>query len=432
MRVVDCQGLAGGPALGAVQAGFELHAVKSVAGFGTPNLEANRHLLPGGWEVELSETGEWTPERRVPFVFGCPPCAGFSLLNTSKKGKARGPDSEINACMRMFGAYAAVVTGSDGRMGPEVAAFESVQQAGKIGLPLMREIWQKLREDTGQPYELTHVFMSGASVGAAQVRKRYFWVAHRVPFGIESPIMDRVATYEDAIGDLMDLKLQWADQPTNPKKADTKYWWLLRNSIWRPDRYVDAHVTGMSPHIKRVLTLVDWWPVDHDWKTAYLNMRAEGHPQPEEWRGQDMERLLFNPFGHGPVKINPVKCGRVITGEGGFGMLHWAEPRILTVRECSRLMGFPDTWDWSAAKGATLAYKWLGKQVPVQSTQWLSRWVRAAIEGRPGKWFGRKVAEDEWEIDITHDYKAVYDDRKGVRQDSRTAAMVKERVARPA
>ena len=81
MQAVDCQGLAGAFTLGTKRAGFDIVAkLELPGGFGVENCEANRHLL-GDFETTVSNWSDW-PHYDVPYIFGNPPCSGFSLLNT--------------------------------------------------------------------------------------------------------------------------------------------------------------------------------------------------------------------------------------------------------------------------------------------------------------------------------------------------------------
>ena len=408
-NVLDCQGLAGSPALGAVTAGFDLMGVKTLAGFGVQNLLHNRWALPGEWRVEAEGRGEWTPERDVHFMFGCPPCSGFSLMNQSKGNNRRGMDAAINDCMRKFGAYAGVVRGPDGRLGPLVAAFESVQAAGKDGNLLMRELWHKLCRDTGQRYTLHHVFMSGATVGAAQLRKRYFWVVARVPFGIESPVVGRVTTYGDALSDLAPLPLDWGPQPYVSEPT----WWSAPKR--NPEGTVSQHNAPHSAHVGRMQHLIPYWLPGEYMKDAANRWVEERRGVPPGWDGTVLEKVMTTNYS-GPYRVDPDDMGHVITGNGGFDFVHWERDGILTVRETGRLMGFPDRWDWSGANSWKVAYAWQGKQVPVESTTWLAGWVMRSLDGSlPDPWpgHGSGQVEGEYWYDFTHDYRAVYHPRFG-------------------
>lgn len=423
MKVIDCQGLGGSPTLGSVLEGFDLvHRVALPGGFGNDAVEANRHLLPGDWITETGAWETWTPQDGA-LLHGCPPCSGFSLLNSSKGGNSRGPESSINDCMKALIEYAGTCTGEDGKRGPQVVIFESVQGAFKQGRPLMQYLRDRLEQKTGEQYDLIHVLMSGASVGAAQYRRRYFFVAARVPFGIESPRIDRVRTYRDAMGDLVGLNNTW-----NPQRGDFNAW-------YGGEQYVDSHTwptAGNNPQLSRVLPLVEWgWQAGE----SFVDLIRRLGRRPEWWSDKEWEsfnnpkRMHINAM----TRVSWDRPGYVITGGGGHLFLHPEESRPLSVREVYRLMGFPDSWTirW-AEPSINKAYLVSGKQVPVENTRWISKFARRAIEGIPGAWFGTEIGERERIVDVTNDYKRVFHDRTGAHVDSRNPKLKAEMESRPA
>lgn len=426
---VDCQGLAGAWTLGTIQTGgFDLvHRASLKGGFGDVAVESNRaNLGTGDWEQdEGGSAAEWTPFEAA-YVNGTPPCSGFSLLNVAaaaarKQGKdtpitKRGVDSAINECMRELVRYAAKCTGTDGRRGPEVVSFESVQGAGKEGRPLMQALRDVLEGATGNTYGLSHVFMSGASVGAAQMRHRYFVVFHRIPFGIDPTEPRRVATYRDAISDLRELKLQWEPQVVAYGPHIDDDWWLCEQEIRQPHDVVkatylvDAHATygGENDGSRaRRIYLDEFLPLwsegmsREDVMREYLRRNGRMPEGAERWWVTEEDQ----PRGFsGPRRIDPDRPGYVMTGGAVSEFFHWAEDRYLTVRECARLMGYPDSWSFSAASGINQASNWIGKCCPCQSGRWISEWVLRALNGEPGAAL-EKIGECEYRYNNTLDYK---------------------------
>ena len=239
---VDALGFAGGFTLGMVQAGFELVGKREMkGGFGVANCEANRHLLGGGWRSEAVDPAQWSV-MDAAVVAGNPPCSGFSGMSAKH---FRGANSPINHCMWAFVEYAA-------RVRPQVAVFESVQLAftRPDGLALMRALRQDLEEKTNEQWTLYHVLHNAYSLGGVAHRRRYFWVAARVPFGIEWPHRDKLPVLDDAIGDLEHQTQEWAATPLvgNPS------WWAAPRT--RDDLLVDGHVSVSPPLVQRVVDLV--------------------------------------------------------------------------------------------------------------------------------------------------------------------------------
>jgi site-specific DNA-cytosine methylase len=419
LTFIDCQGLGGAWTLGTAQAGFEVVHRASLGAFGDELIDANRHLVPGPWEQDTGGSWEeWEP-KQASYLAGTPPCSGFSLLNKSKQKNARGPDSAINSCMFELVKYASRCTGRDGESGPEVVAFESVQGAGKQGRELMRTLRATLEGLTGQRYDLSHVFMSGSTTGAAQMRHRYFFVCHRIPFGIDPPEKRRVATYEDAIGDLQGLDTSTWDAQAVAYNSE-RTWWLREQGMLgdihpqytdsyalgdSPYYIVDAHVEPDNARIRMMLEeFLPYWDSGKSLEDAMRGYLRDKGELPEKVRHQwlyDVDRLKGYTF---PSRIRPNRPGYVLTGGGVFGFVHWSEPRFLTVRECARLMGYPDAWTWKPARNISQASAWIGKCCPVSSGRWISSWVRRALEGTPGTAL-EQVGEREYSHNSTLLYK---------------------------
>lgn len=435
MKAVDCQGFAGAFTLGAARSGFEVIAkIEMEGGFGVPSVMHNLNHINADMQLQVGRVSDWEGYADTPLVFGNPPCSGFSMFNTSGRGSrqnenapnARGPRAQINHCMWAMTDYASKCFGADGKRGPEFLVFESVQAAGKDrergGRVLMRELREDIQDRTGQRYNLTHLFLSGASTGAAQERKRYYLVLHRVPFGIERPGPDhdapfnhsRAGTPRDAISDLAETPL--ARTPTEKQKllGEVSAWanhWQLR----------DAE------------TVANHWLEDHPWWDYWTELAANGWENGWEERqaaekyytdhGEMPEqRPGWNPFEtrwgfHQVRRIFPDKPGWVSTGGCAHSFVHYELNRLLTIRELSRLQGFPDSWSWDGAYEVTQAENkvssvigsWIGKGVPMQSGAFVSHWVRQSLLGQPGSVIGEPLEYEDGRtesiIDITNDWK---------------------------
>lgn len=274
---IDVHGFGGGFTLGARQAGWELQAKFSRGvGFGVLNALANHDLLGPNWDSIALPPERWEAQP-AQLVFGNPPCAAFSTFNTSKSG-SRGMDSSINDYMWELIRYAALVK-------PEMVIFESVQQTFRQGLPLMRKLREELESVSGLKYQLVHVLHNNATVGGCSIRRRYFWVATRVPFGVEPGVVRRnggginaltyVPTFNDVLRDLEPLGLSLSSQPyravqpvcrhepeleVGPEHQCTVT--VLHSSDWcRREVHdgsgvVDGHDIEHRPHTGRVLSLL--------------------------------------------------------------------------------------------------------------------------------------------------------------------------------
>lgn len=433
-RFVDCQGLAGAWTLGTVQTGrFELvHRCSEPGGFGDAVIDLNWQLLtpesdgvrrprdyefprerpPFAWE----EGDAWLWEaQEADYVCGTPPCSGFSPLNSSKGVNHRGPDSPINSCMRDLVSYAARCRGTDGVLGAPVVAFESVQGAFTKGRVLMQELRATMEQLTGRYYDLTHVKMSGASAGAAQYRHRYYFVVHRIPFGVDPPEPHRLKTVEDAIGDLAKMELSWDAQPyPEPGIVPGEY----RSS----DLTVDCHQAREHEH--RMSKLISDPVVEQGWL-------------PGEWLTERIQKLgripLIDQLGfgprwnedegtlkglqrHWPRRIRHDRPGWVVTGGSSLDHVHYEHPRFMSARELARLMGYPDDWKWPKPITVEACSSLIGKCCPVESGRWISGWAARALDGEPGR-RGERIGEREYLCDSSLDYRRWPEEISGWRID---------------
>lgn len=453
MRAVDVHGFGGGFTLGAVQAGWELVAKKSrYVGFGVLNTLANRQLLGDHWESQAEPPDHWTVEDDVQMVFGNPPCSGFSTLSPKK---FRGEDSVINECMWELVTYA-------GRVSPEIVIFESVQQAYTQGRGLMRQLRDKLEEMTGLRYQLYHVLMNNASTGGCSIRKRYFWVASRVEFGVDDVntrwdfIHDQLVVYDphtvpsldDVIRDLEPLSQTMLPQMypsaipgvdwdfdvdefviTKTDVVDASQW--CRDHVHDGSGIVDGHDVIRPPMLARIEELAREVDGVSPWRQGerisdVLRRYYEDHGQlPRSWRYVSFkkvdhdgkivvqpimkdERLVETDFSMGhnqPIRWRGERPANVVTGGAANAVVHPRQPRTLTHREIARIQGFPDAWQiFPVRHAADLGPGW-GKGVPVHAGRWIAHFARLALEGTPGSITGEESGDRETTIDVKNKYR---------------------------
>jgi len=389
---VDALGFAGGFTLGMVQAGFELVGKREMkGGFGVPNCEVNRHLLGQNWKSEAGDPTQWSvPSADV--VAGNPPCSGFSGMSAKH---FRGANSPINHCMWSFVDFAA-------RVRPQVAVFESVQLAftRPDGLALMRVLRRDLEEKTNDHWTLYHVLHNAYSVGGVAHRRRYFWVAARVPFGIEWPHRDKLPVLDDAIGDLEHQSESWSSQ----ERVGNPSWWTAPRT--RLDGFVDGHMSVRTPLVQRVVDLlqgVEWKEGEHLARVAKRHYEIHGH-LPASWRATE-EKVVRSGFNLGfntPVRWRGSDPARVITGAGPIIALHPRLPRMLSHREVARIMGFPDDWHIEPLKNISGLVATWGKGITVDCGRWIGEWIRTSLDGSPGSYAGIEIGDREFLIDVTN------------------------------
>jgi site-specific DNA-cytosine methylase len=273
--------------------------------------------------------------------------------------------------------------------------MESVPQAQKLGIDLMRRLRANVEERTGERYALYHVLQNALELGGAGFRPRYFWVVSRIPFGVEYPRVAR-PVLRDVIGDLDGLDATWEAQPYRRPPS----WWSKEA---RSDTgVVDGHVGITSPYIRRCLDLLhaldgDWRPREH--LGIVMRRYYDRHGDVPPWYAAQRQRILEKDFQLGFTNMSrwPADApARVITGAALGCVLHPWLDRTITHREAARVMGFPDDWRILPLRTERvgLAATW-GKGVSVQCGRWIGDWVRRALDGDPGAIVGGEVGERE-------------------------------------
>jgi site-specific DNA-cytosine methylase len=292
------------------------------------------------------------------------------------------------------------------RVRPQVAVFESVQLAYSQGGDLMRALRARLEELTGDKWNLYHVLHNALSVGGPAMRKRYFWVASRVPFGIEWPRLVEVPNLEDVIGDLRDLRQAW--EPQRYVRKPSWYSVQFRDA----SRAVDGHVSVDTPHTRRTLELLErteWQPNEHIQQVTRRHFDEHGE-LPPSWQHLT-DKLKGRDFFQGfntPIMWHPEHHARVVTGGALLHAIHWAERRMFTHREAARVLGFPDEWLIEPLRGVPGLFLTWGKGISVHCGRWIASWVKRALDGEPGSLTGELIGDRERLIDVTHAWRDVY------------------------
>lgn len=374
LTAIDCQSFAGGFSLGIVQTGFELIAKREYpGGFGSPAMEGNRHLLGSKWELEASDPAAWTP-MKADLVFGNPPCSGFSNRSVMVRGilqdgtfgnmQIRGADSKINECMWALIEYAA-------ECDPQLVIFESVQGAYQKGRDLMKDLRNHLEELTGETWDLYHVLHNVKDLYGAQVRPRYFFVAARIPFGID-PVFSYETTVRDRIGDLENVPLG----------------------------SIEGHDIEDSPRYRRINELAT--------KSVWLEGETSGHAYARAiqagvaldlWDEDLVSDKGTTQFA--PKRLKYDTPSRVLAGDALSIAVHPTLPRTLTHREVARLSGFPDDWKCAPYQEKQTNSCWWGKGITLEASRWISKAAHDAISGSPQQFRGQEIGDREYLINAS-------------------------------
>lgn len=306
----------------------------------------------------------------------------------------RGVDARINSCMWALMEYAA-------RVKPIIIVMESVRAAYSTGRTLMTALRARLEELSGLRYELHHVFQDALQLGGAARRPRYFWVASRVPFGVDYPAV-RQPVLREIWDDLRGSAITWQAQPYRRPPS----WWVEREGVRARTVAFDGHALHGGTPNDRALELLEWAERDGGWLPGQHigEVAARVYERfgalPPSW-SHLQDRLIGNGFHLGYISMirwDPERPARVITGSALDLVLHPYEPRTITHREAARVMGFPDDWNVLPLRASgNLRATW-GKGITVQCGRWIGDQVRNALDGCPGSVTGKPDGDREWFI----------------------------------
>jgi len=292
----------------------------------------------------------------------------------------------------------------------------------------MRSLRAELEQLTGHRYDMYHVLQNNAALGGASKRRRYFLVLSRVPFGVELPEFGPPPTLWETIGDLETLDYRtWEAQAYVSPHSD----WVVRECASSTGQ-VDGHVTARwdTPGVERLIDLMTYaddgqteiWPQGKCLVVALRNYYEAFGQLPVSWHFKRQksgvwadEALIANKMKMGftrPKRWEYDKIAYVVLGGAMYLVIHPTQNRLLTHRECARIMGFPDDWVVASLQGLRGLEEGWGKGVSVQSGRWIAHWANQAVLGEPGSFRGAATlshhrlqhhgsCDREWVIDVS-------------------------------
>lgn len=305
MKALSVHGLGGGFAYGIRQSGWKLSGMAETA-FGSKTRRLNLTEVP---EADAREP-EPVLEDHVELIFGCPPCAGFSVAG-SGLAQHDNPSHPINDGIRDWFRWVGVNQ-------PEIAVLESVPRTFFSGAG--QELWRPLADAHLEGYGLNLVSYDNQQLGVPQKRIR---------------------------------TLLWAMKGGVPDVQ------IYENSRWNTEQAIDAlgePVVGWEidaegwGHIARPVNPV---PPKPDWIMGFVPWGGNARKQAENlfiWEelhaaGRARPSFLWRRLH--PQRPSPVlladACERVAHYQGdekGAG----DRLRYLSGREVARLMGYPDAF----------------------------------------------------------------------------------------
>ena len=356
MKALGCHVFAGGFTMGVKQV-CQVDAQLEVHGLGQETVESMGVDFIMGNNQDAWDDDVWEP-MEADFLFGNPRCTGFSCLTGKHGPSVHGAWSEPTKDIHQFMHYGI-------RNNIPVICWESVQQAWSVGRPLLDHIRDTMCIPNG--YRIAHLFINAATFGNAQHRKRYFFVAYKSDknFNIVPPqVVPQHATVWDKIECLQDLKVEMKKHPRQPDH----HWHSPRSEIIQhiPQGYDLNKIGHKCPEIlEKVPYFHDLW----------------------ENRTSDLPFSL-----HSLCRLSKDGYMPVISGSS-HRYVHPLLDRTLTIRECARLMGWPD----DITPIGDNPFGQIGKGICPEIGVWLAEQVKL-------------YHEDHWK---EQDWESSYDDKKG-------------------
>lgn len=317
---------AGGFSLGVESEGFDVLAHLEDNGYGVDTCRLNFpdmpiYVGPENWDIEsLHEEGpKW--------IFGNPPCAAWSALNGKKTTEGTWKiDDRVDCTRRHFALM--------NTYRPLIWTWESVLRAWTVGRDFVNEL---VNEAVAMGYSVDLVLMNAEHVGGKHKRERFFFMATKSDIDwlreepVEAPTAREVLKDADPSGFSRQILDSMADawEKTKPGEAVRRGW--KRAFPDEKDHEVITSSTGST--------------------------RVKGRP------------------GFNVRRLDPDKVAPTIVGASA---MHWDEPRHLSLREATKLCGYPDNFKF--AKETIGTYDELTRAVMPPVAAWVARQVHEALD----------------------------------------------------
>lgn len=293
---------------------------------------------------------------QVDLVAGGPPCQGFSLAGSRNKSDSRN---------QMFRHYVEIVRllqpaflllenvrGIDVEFEKKRRSMERQSRLGRPPKAFSERIRRSL-EDLG--YHVYPGLIRAVEFGVPQFRPRY------IMFGISDALLNekvdrdpfeilnakrsqflaskglssaRPVSVKEAISDLETTGSDLVECPDSPGYMQVQY----RSPQTTYQRLMHCSMNGTSPNSLRLAKHKD------ETRNRFLEIIQTCRPGIQL---SEAERERFGLKKHRIVALEPAKPSHTLTTLPD-DILHYSEPRILTVREYARLQSFPD---WFEFKG---------------------------------------------------------------------------------
>lgn len=413
---IDLYAGCGGLSLGLMNAGWQglLAVEKDALAFETlkKNLldgaESRRYVWPAWLPKSPVAIGRFVKryhdelkalKGRVTLIAGGPPCQGFSLAGQRKKNDPRN---------LLFRHYVEIVR----LIRPPLLLLENVRgisvefgkkqrgkkrKRGRPATPFSQKIKKKL-EELG--YDVHPRLLRAADFGVPQLRPRYFMIAVDRKLVVDHDGFDPFATLEKIREEFLTKRSLPIDRPVSTKEAlsdlESRGKLMIEcvDSVgFKQINYTHPETTyqkllhgSMNGTAPNSLRLANHRPHIVERFQGILEQCRRGVQLNEK----DRERLGLKK--HCTVPLDPARPSHTLTTLPD-DLLHYSEPRILSVREYARLQSFPDWYEFKGkyTTGGHLRvkqcprYTQVGNAVPPFLAECLGVMLRKLIQQLPEK-----------------------------------------------
>lgn len=344
---------AGSMSLGVEAAGFNLHEIWETPGYAknAKTWQRNRMEPVNVLELDYNNTTHFAQRAGgIDLIYGNPPCGGVSTMTCSRI------TSPTNVCMQQ---WVRMVAPAGARM---ILMENGFQLATSRMEPLLNDLTGVL--DHYNYHWWTWMFYSW-QIGCPQIRRRMFLCATR-----DAPVRLDLVDLSDLP---QDRRSQWttdnsslgrwcwdlqgvapSPQPvmTRLGQTVTQHWYGDPKAI-KYNEYIQEHHERIGKHF---VTRKEYErELGRDLKTAARIKNKVWDECPREWAGMMQ--------CHRPHMMDWDQPAQTIINAYKYG--HPIDHRLLTHREMSRLMGFPDDWQFHEMRPHLIS-----QGIPVQNARW--------------------------------------------------------------
>lgn len=330
---------AGGFTLGVARS-FRILAHLEGSSYGVDTFKANFPRVPV-WKNPAT----WPRSRfqGVPFIYGNPPCAAWSVAGKSlRSGKTNWlSDPRVQCTRNLFSMLESC--------GPTVWVWESVTQAYSRGRDLVESLTKRAQ---ALGYGTYHLFTSGFDHGVPQPRRRFMLIASKVALDLPNPAKSPDFV-PPTVGGLLGLtNTVTQDAFGMPMRA-----WQQTCPVWGEHR--------MSPRYEALARATGPGEALHE---TYEKLGAELGFELDEGRSPAFMAHRLRADGIGSTFTSMVMH------------VHPVFDRWLADSEVARLCGYPDSFVW---RGPQERAQMVQAVMPTLGS-WLGRQVRTGIERNAG------------------------------------------------